>query len=70
MPKPLTTGMPPSLVLYGGYTLELAALDPTTGNAVANVKVSKVVVELDLGADTTPADVAVGPYMLVPGPGA
>lgn len=70
MAKPLTTGYPGDLVLYGGYVLELAALDPTTGAAIANVNVSKLVVEIQLGADTTPEQLADGPYQLVPGPGA
>jgi hypothetical protein len=70
MSKPLTTGMPPDIDLGGGCTIRLTALDPTTGAVVANVNVSNLVLFVNLQGSTVPIDLVVGPYELVPGPGA
>lgn len=62
--------MPPELDLADGWTLRVSALDPTTGSPVSGVTVSNLAIEVKLGADTSPSDLEVGPYLLVPGSGA
>lgn len=62
--------MPPDLDLEGSYTIRLTAIDPTTGNLVSGVKVHDLVMMVNTGAGTSPTDLAVGPYLLVPGSGA
>jgi len=47
MPAPMKAGLPPELVISSGYILRFAALDPTTGNAVAGVSVSLATAEVD-----------------------
>jgi hypothetical protein len=46
--QPLTVALPPGLVLSGGYSISVDALDPTTGATVLGVDVSNVTVEVDL----------------------
>lgn len=47
MAKPLIVSLPPDLELWGGCIIRVTALDPTTGNEVAGVKVSNVTIEVD-----------------------
>jgi hypothetical protein len=62
--------MPEDLDLPDGYQVVFAAVDPTTGNAVANVVVTSVsLFGTILGTGQT-GGLALGPFMLVPGPGA
>lgn len=42
MAAPLKVPLPPDLTLTGDYVLRFDALDPTTGAAVAGVRVSAV----------------------------
>lgn len=44
MAENLNAPMPPSLYLAPTYTLRIAALDPTTGAAVAGVNIGTVVI--------------------------
>lgn len=68
MAQKLTGSMPDGMDLESQYTLEFAALNPTTGAPVAGVTVSDVFLLV------TPIDVAdvgalqSGPFILVPGP--
>lgn len=68
MAQKLTASMPEGLDLDASYTIEFAALDPTTGDPVSGVTVS------DAYLTVTPVDVddigllQSGPFMLVPGP--
>jgi hypothetical protein len=65
---PVLAPMPDGLVLGSGYTLRVTALDPSTGNSVANVNVG---LEVITGTSTDPTGggvFATGPFMLVPGP--
>lgn len=66
----LDAPLPPGLDLADGWTLRVTALDPSTGAPVSGVNVRNFAIEADLGAGTSPGDVAVGPYLLVPGSGA
>ena len=66
----LDVPMPSDLDLADGWTLRVTALDPVTGAPVSGVKVSNLALEVALGEGTSPEELAVGPYMLVPGPGA
>lgn len=72
MAAPLTASLPEGLLLDHGYTITLAAVDPTTGAPVAGVQITE-------GAVTGTQSVApgarqdtekIGPYMLVGGPNA
>jgi hypothetical protein len=65
---PLQAGMPSDLVLDVGYTLSFVALNPTTGLPVSGVVVSIVSILAESTGDGSPDDLAVGPFMLVPGP--
>lgn len=70
MAAPLEAAMPPELDLGDGYTLRLTALDPTTGAKVTGVTVANLAMAVvSVGAGST-GDLAYGPFMLVPGPGA
>jgi len=63
--------MPRDLDLPDGYIVTWAAIDPTTGADVAGVKVSGVsLFGTLLGTASGNGSFVVGPYMLVPGPGA
>ncbi len=66
----LEAPMPPDLDLPDGYIVQWSALDPTTGADVAGVTVSNVsMFGTSLGTGGGSEGV-VGPFMLVPGPGA
>ena len=70
MPAPLIAPIPPIMDLPDGYIVTWAAIDPTTGADVAGVVVSGVSLfgtKLGQGGGGT-SDL--GPFMLVPGPGA
>ena len=70
MPQTLTAALPADLDLPDGYIVTWAAIDPTTGADVAGVVVSGVSLfgtKLGQGGGGT-SDL--GPFMLVPGPGA
>lgn len=62
--------MPPALDLGDGYTMRLTAIDPFTGNRVNGITVANVIIFSDLLGGTQPGDLAVGPWLLVPGTGA
>ncbi len=62
--------MPPDLDVSDGYTVRLTATDPTTGAVVSGVTVSNFAMQVLLLGGTAAGNLAVGPFMLVPGPGA
>jgi hypothetical protein len=68
----LIGGMPREIDMGGGWQVAFAAVDPDTGAAVAGVKISHAV--LDVETDATPSELDqltdAGPFMLVPGPAA
>ena len=64
------SAMPPELDLADGWTVRLTALDPTTGNKVSGVTVSNLALSVVPGGDTSVPGLAVGDFLLVPGPGA
>lgn len=47
MAQSLVVGLPPGLVIGGGYKISVTALDPATGATVAGVKISDVTLEVD-----------------------
>jgi hypothetical protein len=66
----LEGSMPPDLVVGSGWTFRFAAIDPSTGANIPGVKVNGAnVVAADLSAGDVPPE-QLGPFMLVPGPGA
>jgi hypothetical protein len=68
MAKPLVVALPPNLTLWGDCTISVTALNPSTGAVVSGVSISNVTLEVDQ-TEGLPDDLAVGPFMLVPGPG-
>ena len=68
MPEALKASMPQLMDLADGYVVQWAAIDPTTGADVTGVIVQNVsIFGTLLGGD---AAGPLGPFMLVPGPGA
>ena len=63
----INAGLPEDLDIGSGYTLQVAALDPSTGNPVSGVTVSNLIFTADQ-ISGTPEGLEVGPFMLVPGP--
>lgn len=69
MAVPTEAPMPANLDLGPGFTLRVTALSTADGSVVSGVKVSSFAVLVpDTGSST--GNLAVGPFMLVPGPGA
>jgi hypothetical protein len=40
--------LPPNLILKGGYTISVQAIDPSTGNFVSGLQVQDFALEVDL----------------------
>lgn len=70
MAKAVKAAMPPDVDIGPGWTVEFAAIDPTTGADVAGVVVSAAMIEAKDLTGQGGAGLASGPFMLVPGPGA
>ena len=68
MAKPLTITLPPRLELWDGCKVRVTALNPTTGAVVTALQISNVTLEVDV-IEGNAEDLAVGPFMLVTGPG-
>lgn len=69
MAVPVKTALPPGLTLSDGWTIRVTALDPATGNPVAGVQVTDVMIQArSLTGDTSALES--GDFRLVPGPGA
>ena len=72
MAQKLTAGFPPDLDLPANFIVQLSAVNPSTGALVSGVNVSNVAI---MATPVTPGTSdsgfePVGPYLLVPGPGA
>jgi hypothetical protein len=65
MAQPLIVTLPPNLDLWGGCIIRVTAVDPSTGNTVAGVRVSNISIE---GTSDDPGQLAYGPFQLVTGP--
>lgn len=65
----IDAGLPEDLDIGAGYTLRVTALDPGTGSTISGVTVSNLVFDATQ-ISGTPGELEVGPFMLVPGPGA
>lgn len=70
MAAKLTAAMPEGMEVGQLFVIEWAALDPATGADVAGVVVSDVGMLVTQLSTDDPGELAVGPFMLVPGPGA
>ena len=70
MATPLTASMPDTLDLPDGYIVQWAAVDPSTGADVAGVIVTNVSLFGTLLDNGLTGGGDLGPFMLVPGPGA
>jgi hypothetical protein len=67
MAQKVTASMPLSLDLDSSWVIQWAAVDPTDGSDVSGVNVSNGAFIADQ-VSGTPEALAVGPFMLVPGP--
>jgi len=68
---PLDAPLPPNLDLGPGFTLRVTALSTADGSVVSGVTVSNFSVLVDdAGGTIDTGPLQVGPFMLVPGPGA
>lgn len=68
MAQKIAAGMPGDMDLVAQYVIEFAALNPTTGAAVAGVKVSNAqLLVMPVDVDDV-VNLESGPFMLVPGP--
>lgn len=70
MAAPLQSALPSDLQLDGGTILRVTAIDPATGSTVAGVTVANVLFYVTDLTGGQGGGLAVGPFMLVPGPGA
>jgi len=70
MAEPFKEPLPPDHLLSAGYSVRLAAIDPTTGNDVSGVVISDAVLFVRNVGSGRNSDLEYGPFMLVPGPGA
>jgi hypothetical protein len=68
MAQKLTANLAPDLDLAEFYTIQFAALDPSTGLPVSGVTVSGCQIIADNIGDAPSEALSVGPFMLVPGP--
>ena len=68
MAEPLTAALAPGRDLGGGYTVQVVALDATTGAVLTGLQVTDAVLVVDNIGGTDLSDLTVGPFMLVPGP--
>lgn len=69
MAAPHDIALAPDVDLWDGCTIRVTAIDPDTGNTVAGVKVSNVTLQVVQFAGDS-ADLTVGAWRLVSGPGA
>lgn len=73
MAAKLEAAMPEAMDIGDGWTIEFAAVSPTDGSAVSGVKITNVNVtaeDVSGGTGSSGGGELIGPYMLVPGPGA
>lgn len=68
MAAPVLAPMPENLDLQAGYTLRVVALDPSTGNQVANVNIGQTVITATNISPAAAGTFAFGDWALVPGP--
>lgn len=67
MAQKIDVNMPQDLDLTAGWSIRVTALD-ASGNLVSNVNVSNMAIVADAPLGTNAGNLAVGPFMLVPGP--
>jgi hypothetical protein len=70
MSAPHIVALPPDVDLDGGSIIRVTAIDPTTGNTVAGVRISDVSIQVIDVSGAGDSAFASGPFMLVPGPNA
>lgn len=70
MAVPLDAPMPANLDLGPGFTLRVTALSTADGSVVSGVNVSNFSVLVADDGSGAVGSLEVGPFMLVPGPGA
>lgn len=68
MAAPLKAQMPPDLDIGQGYKIRFTAVSAATGSVVAGVTVSGASLLVESVGAGTVDQLAVGPFMLVPGP--
>lgn len=70
MSLPVDLPLPQDCQLDAGYTITFEAIDPTTGAAISGVTVTDALIFGTPLGGSSGAELASGPFMLVPGPGA
>lgn len=70
MAQKIAAQMPPDLDLEFTYSIVFAAVDPSSGATVAGVVISDAMLTVDQVSAGAADELASGPFMLVPGPGA
>lgn len=68
MSAPVKASMPQEVALDGGYQIQVTALDATTGDVVAGVNVSAVLITARNVGGAAPSTLEAGPFVLIPGP--
>lgn len=68
MAQALIAALPPDVDLDQSCQIVFEAVNPTSGSPVANVTISDALLRVE--TDIADAQLASGPFMLVPGPGA
>ncbi len=66
MAQKITGAMPDGMDLTAGYTIQWAALDPSSGAAVANVVIQGAAMLVDQVSDGVPTDLNNGPFNVPP----
>jgi hypothetical protein len=64
MPQKLIVAMPPDMDLSAQYTIQWAALDPTTGTGVSGVNVSNATMLVTLVGSSTVEALTVSPLWI------
>jgi hypothetical protein len=68
MAEPLIAGMPPNCTLGVDCTVEVVAISPVDGSTITGVTAADYSIYFESAGGVS--DLAYGPFMLVPGPGA
>jgi hypothetical protein len=66
----ITGAIPDQLDLVSAWQINIVAVNPSTGAAVSGVTFSNMALVVDTLMPDTVEALAVGPFMLVPGPAA
>lgn len=69
MAQPLIAPLPPDIDLSAGCVIRIRGVNPSTGATVGGIVLNNVTIQVRQTQGAF-GDLAVGPFMVVPGPGA